>query len=171
MKKILLIMAIFSFACVCSSAENLKGSISGSAYADYMEKINLTESQKEQINNINKEEEYVLKPYVLDIESKEIGIDYLKSTKCGFFEKKCRKLLKNDIQQRRMEEAEALRKIEVKKNYYDIRYRNTLTRSQDHQIQEMVQRDALIEKVSKERKKRAKAQAKKEKMKFWKKKN
>lgn len=170
MKKIFLVFICFLFICAFAYAENLKGSISGSTYADYMQKINLSEKQKEQIENINKEEEYVLKPYVLDVQSKEIGIEYLKSTKCGFFEKKCKTLLKNDIEQRKREQAEALRKIEIKQNYYNLRYRNTLTRSQDHMIHEMAKNDAHIEKVKLERKKRAKSQARKEKMKFWKKK-
>ena len=169
MKKFLTIC----FLCLAmpSFAQSLEGSISGSSYADYMEKINLSAKQKEQILKINKEEEFVLRPIVLDIHSHERGIEYLKSLKCGAFESRCKKQLKEDIKEKQFEKNELMRQINQKKNYYNLRYRNVLTREQDYQIKQMAQNDAYVDKVLKEREVAKKKQERKEKLKFWKKKN
>ena len=150
------IFLIFLSITLCSLGAELKGSISGSTYADYMEKINLSASQKEKILNIKKEEKQALEPIVLNIHSKEEGLNYLKSLKCGAFEFDCKKKLKEDILKREEEKLELMRQIEIKRRYYNIRYRNVLTRSQDHQIKEMIKKDEHIEKVLKERQKKHK---------------
>lgn len=163
---------ILCFLCLLSPsfAESLEGSVSGSSYADYMEKINLSAKQKEQIFKIRQEEEFVLRPIVLDMHSHERGVEYLKNLKCGVFEFECKQKLKKDIEEKEFEKTELMRRINQKKGYYNLRYRNVLTREQDYQIKTMAKNDAYVEKVLKEREIAKKKQARKEKLKFWKKK-
>lgn len=128
---------LISFSFVCAKEFNIK--ITENNYLDYLSKINLSEKQKAQISKIKEEEEYVLRPLVLDIYSHETGIEYLKSLKCGAFEFECKKKLKADIENKKFEKEEIMHKIAIKKNYYKIRYRNVLTREQDYQIQQMIE--------------------------------
>ncbi len=114
MKKvlILLILIIMASAFAASNKKN---------YTDYLMKINLTQNQKAQIQEIKKEEEETLKPYVLDMKAKEDGIKFLKNLQCAHFDFACKKKLKADIEERKAEKAESIRKIGLKKNYYETR--------------------------------------------------
>ncbi|MCD8024925.1 MAG: hypothetical protein LUE64_05275 [Candidatus Gastranaerophilales bacterium] len=156
-----IILSLFSATC----AENLSGGVTN--FTDYLEKVNLTESQRKKIEAIRKEERSVLEPLALDLASKERGVELLNSMKCKTFDSNCRKLLKEDIEKREFERREALYKIQQKKAYYKIRYRNVLTRAQDIQIEEMINNSKHIEKVLKEREQRQEKQEKIDKLKFW----
>ena len=167
MKKIFVLLffipLIFSFAC----AENLKAGIMRNDYQDYLEMVNLSAEQREKILRIRNEENYVLKPLTLDIEAKERGLELLNSLQCKTFDFECKRKLKLDIEQRQMEYNEALRKINQKKNYYKLRYRNILTREQDYIIQNMITENEHKDKVLMERAERAKKQERIDKLKFW----
>lgn len=135
MKKGLIIFFLFLLFVSFSYAENLKAGIKRNEYPDYLEMVNLSAEQREKVLRIRNEENFVLKPLTLDIESKERGLELLNSLQCKTFDFECKKKLKLDIEQRQMEYNEALRKINQKKNYYKLRYRNVLTREQDYKIQ------------------------------------
>lgn len=134
-EKGLIIFFLFLLFVSFSYAENLKAGIKRNEYPDYLEMVNLSAEQREKVLRIRNEENFVLKPLTLDIESKERGLELLNSLQCKTFDFECKKKLKLDIEQRQMEYNEALRKINQKKNYYKLRYRNVLTREQDYKIQ------------------------------------
>ena len=167
MKKGLIIFFLFLLFVSFSYAENLKAGIKRNEYPDYLEMVNLSAEQREKVLRIRNEENFVLKPLTLDIESKERGLELLNSLQCKTFDFECKKKLKLDIEQRQMEYNEALRKINQKKNYYKLRYRNVLTREQDYAIQKMIAENEHKDKVLMERAERAKKQERIDKLKFW----
>ncbi len=167
-KKTVLIIAVILSASICF-AQNLKAGIETGSYSDLLESVNLTPEQRQKILRIRNEEDAVLKPLTLDIESKERGLELLNSLQCKTFDFECKDRLKEDIAQREAEKKEILRKINQKKNYYRIRYRNILTREQDIQIQKMIEDIEHKDKVLAERAEKAKKQEKIDKLKFWKK--
>lgn len=158
-----LVFTIFSFA----NAENIKAGISRNEYQDYLEMVDLSPEQREKVLRIRNEENFVLKPLTLDIESKERGLELLNSLQCKTFDFECKRKLKLDIEQRQIEYNEALRKINQKKNYYKIRYRNVLTREQDCTIRKMIEENEHKDKVLMERAEKAKKQERIDKLKFW----
>lgn len=149
MKKYLLIIILF-FPLIAIGQE-LKGSVDKISYSDYLEQINLSEKQRTQILRIRNEENYVLKPLTLEIEAKEQGLLILDSLKCGFFDKTCKERLQEEKDLKEFELNELLRKTNQKKNYYQIRYRNTLTREQDIKIQQLMKDNEHKNKVMMER--------------------
>ena len=167
MKKGLIIFFLFLLFVSFSYAENLKAGIKRNEYPDYLEMVNLSAEQREKVLRIRNEENFVLKPLTLDIESKERGLELLNSLQCKTFDFECKKKLNLDIEQRQAEYNEALRKINQKKNYYKIRYRNILTREQDYKIQKMIAENEHKDKVLMERAERAKKQERIDKFKFW----
>ena len=167
MKKSLIIFFLFLLFVSFSCAENLKAGIKRNEYPDYLEMVNLSAEQREKVLRIRNEENFVLKPLTLDIESKERGLELLNSLQCKTFDFECKKKLKLDIEQRQMEYNEALRKINQKKNYYKLRYRNVLTREQDYKIQKMIAENEHKDKVLMERAERVKKQERIDRLKFW----
>ena len=167
MKKILVSVIFIFLAFSFANAENLKAGIKRNEYSDYLEMVDLSAEQREKVLRIRNEENFVLKPLTLDIESKERGLELLNSLQCKTFDFECKKKLNLDIEQRQMEYNEALRKINQKKNYYKIRYRNILTREQDYKIQKMIAENEHKDKVLMERAERAKKQERIDKLKFW----
>ncbi len=167
MKKILVSVIFIFLAFSFANAENLKAGIKRNEYSDYLEMVDLSAEQREKVLRIRNEENFVLKPLTLDIESKERGLELLNSLQCKTFDFECKKKLNLDIEQRQAEYNEALRKINQKKNYYKIRYRNILTREQDYKIQKMIAENEHKDKVLMERAERAKKQERIDKLKFW----
>lgn len=167
MKKAILPVLLFFIIVLCSYAENLKAGIQSDNFVDYFETVNLTPAQREQILRIRNEENFVLKPLTLDIESKERGLEFLGTLQCRTFDFECKKKLRADIEQREAERKEILRQISQKKNYYGIRYKNVLTREQYIKIQKLIEETAHKDKVLMERAERAKKQEKIDKLKFW----
>lgn len=147
-KYFLIIALIFP---LIAFAQELKGGVDKAYYSDYLEQINLSEKQKKQILKIRNEESYTLKPISLEIEAKEQGLMILDSMKCNLFDKACKTRLKEEKELIEFELNELLRKTAVKKNYYKIRYRNTLTREQDIKIQQLIKDNEHKDKVIKER--------------------
>lgn len=137
-------------------------------YIDYFGQLNLTDVQKERVLRVREEENYVLRPLILDYHSKEDGLNFLKSLKCGFFDKTCKIKLKEDIELREQERNEALRKIKLKKAYYKTRYRNILTRAQDIELQRIIKEEEHKNKVIEERAQKEKRREFIDKLKFWK---
>ena len=165
MKKIFLVLFLMFFS--TAFAKNLKGSIE--SYSDFFQYIKLTEEQEEKISKIRQQEETVLKPYVLDVCAKEDSILILKNLKCSLLDKKCKRKLKQDIQLRKDEQQEALRKIDLKKRYFEIRYRNILTREQDLEYQRIKNLTEQQEKALSDTQKRLKRQKRIDRMKLWRK--
>lgn len=163
MKKILIYFVLILIFSMPSFAKNFKASVTQNSYLDYLQRIELTEKQKEKIEKIRTEEETVLKPLALELSARENGIEYLKNLKCGAFEMKCKTKLKEDRALRKREKEEAIRKINLKHDYYKTRYRNVLTREQDYQINKMAEEEAYIEKVKRERLKKSKSKSKRRK--------
>lgn len=167
MKKKIIFLVCFLLIASAGFTESLKGGIGKNDYSDYLETVNLTAKQREQILKIRNEENYVLRPLVLEIHSKERGLEFLSNLRCDFFDSDCKKRLKEDIELREFEKNELLRKINQKKNYYRIRYRNILTREQDIQIQKMIEENEHKDKVLAERAERQRKQERIDKLKVW----
>lgn len=163
----LLFLFVFAICSVCFADDSLKAGIKRNEYADYLEMIDLSAEQRESVLRIRNEENFVLKPLTLDIESKERALELLNSLQCKTFDFECKNKLKLDIEQRQVEYAEALRKINQKKSYYKLRYRNLLTREQDYKIRKMIEENEHKDKVLMERAERAKKQERIDKFKFW----
>lgn len=163
MKKFLIYFILILIFTVPSFAKSMKASVTRNSYLDYLQRIELTEKQKEKIEKIKLEEETVLRPMALELSAKENGIEYLKNLKCGAFEMKCKSKLREDKALRKKEQEEAIRKINLKHEYYKTRYRNVLTREQDYQINKMAEEEAYIEKVRRERLKKSKSKSKRRK--------
>lgn len=151
MKKILTFLFLTVIFLMPSYAKSLKASVSKNIYLDYLSRIELTEKQKVQIEKIKAEEEAVITPLVLELNSKDEGTDFLKNLKCDMFDKKCKKKLKLEKGQNKADKKAVERKIELKHSYYRTKYRNVLTREQDYKIQQMAEEEAYIKKVEKER--------------------
>lgn len=166
MKKSLILIFLLMFA-LPVSAQSLKGSIDKGDYSDYLEMVELSETQRAQILRIRNEENFVIRPLALDIESKERGLEFLKSLKCDMFDTKCKARLKEDIEEREFEYNELIRKTNQKKNYYKLRYRNVLTREQDIKIQKMIEEKEHQDKVIMERMEKKKKQERIDKLKIW----
>lgn len=163
MKKILI---LFLLSGICF-AQNLKDTGYNNSYKDYFEYLNLTNIQRQNILKIRKEENFVLRPLVLDVSSKERGLELLYNLKCDFFDKSCKKRLKEDIEKLEFEKNEVLRRIEQKRNYYSVRYKNLLTREQNIKLEQMLKDDIHKQKVLKEREERQKRQDIINKLKIW----
>lgn len=164
---ILLFVFLFSMCAFAQDSTKLKTGIEANDYTDYLEMVNLTPKQRRQILRIRNEENYVLRPLVLDAQSKEEGLILLDRFTCDLFDFECKAKLKDDIAQREEEHKEALRKIYQKKQYYKLRYRNVLTREQDIKIQQMIKEDEHKDKVLMERLEKQKRQDRINKLKFW----
>ncbi len=166
MKKVVLILLTVIFF-NCALAAELKGGASINEWDEFFSSLNLTSKQIEAISKIKKEEENALRPYILDVSSKENAIQFLSGLKCDFKDKECKKRLQDDILARKEEEKEALIKIQRKKTYYKIRYRNVLTRQQDIKLQNMIKEKEQKKKVEQERKEFQKRQERINKLKIW----
>ncbi len=127
MKRVFLILSLLLFPLCFSFA---KSSSKEEGFVDFFQYIDLTESQKNRILDIKYEEERAIMPYVLEICAKEEGIELLKNSKCSIIDRKCKQKLKEDIEEKEKEQDAALVKIERKKRYYEIKYKNVLTRKQ-----------------------------------------
>jgi len=162
-------LILFAINISWAFAADLSAGVQKSGIFDYLESVNLTPAQRQKILNIRKEEMQVLEPFMLDVQSKERGLEFLNSLECKRFDSVCKTRLKEDIEQREFELREAERKVLQKKNYYRIRYRNVLTREQDLKIKKMIEETEHKEKVLMERAERAKKQERIDKLKIWRK--
>lgn len=137
MKK-LFILIVFSLSFLsCALCENLKGEVVKKDYFDYLKAIELTDEQKAQITVIRAEEVMKINPIIIDIESKEKGIELLDTFKCRIFDSKCKNRLKEDKAKLFQDYQELIRRLSQKKNYYELRYRNVLNREQDRKIKKL----------------------------------
>ena len=160
MKKGILAVCVFLFSLSVFAEGN---------FVDYIESLNLTAEKREKIEQIKLEEENALKPFILDISAKEEGIKSLKELKCDFFDSACKEKLKENIAQIEFERDEILKKIGYKKAYFEVKYKNVLTREELLSIEKKREFVIKKDKVDKEEQKKAEIQARKEKLKVWKK--
>lgn len=163
-----ILLSSLQFAYAAEEASFSAG-IKKDEFFDYLETVDLTTEQRRKIIDIRKEEKDIIMPFVLDVHSKERGLEFLNSLQCDMFDFDCKRRLKEDIDQRILERNEAQRKLLQKKNYYKLRYRNILTREQNLKLKKLIEENEHKDKVLMEREARAKKQERIDKLKIWRK--
>jgi len=100
--------------------------------------LNLNENQLEAFSVIREYEAAALRPIVLELEARYQRFDELKAQKCRFYQRQCKKELKENKLLIFNEIKELKRQIRLKKEYYKILYINRTTRAQHTKLRKII---------------------------------
>ncbi len=107
-------------------------------YVDIKDELSLDEAELYDFNSIKEDEEKVLRPIVLELEARYLRLDELNEVECKWYQRTCKKELKQDKAFLADDIKELKRQVWQKKEYYKILYLNATTREQDKKLRQMI---------------------------------
>lgn len=107
-------------------------------YLEIKDDLKLSEKELNTFNEIYVAETWALRPLALELETKYLRMDELNERKCKWYQKTCKKELKNDKKFLEDDITELKRQIWQKKEYYKILYLNATTKEQDLKLRKMI---------------------------------
>ncbi len=103
-----------------------------------LEELELKTNTLTKFEEINRKEYLALRPLVLQLEAKYMRLDEMDKKRCRFYDRRCKKELKKNIDALNSEITELKRQIWHKKEYYKILYINETTRQEDIKLRRLI---------------------------------